>query len=108
MNREPIDSGTLERVCSFLRAGSEPQSAVLAAGVPAEDVDEFLVRHEYWIRRAQAQFVVLACNRMMTDGGAAGARYLLERYAPAFAIAAEDPGQDHEDDLMDWGDLTIE
>ena len=108
-NREPLDAGTLERVCSFLRVGSDPEQAALAAGIPFDAVTAWLAENEYWIRRAQAQFVVLACNRMMTDGGSAGARYLLERYAPAFAIA-EEAAEEHdgEEGITEWDDLDLD
>jgi hypothetical protein len=84
----------IERICSFLRAGSPASQACLAAGLAKEDVAAWLEANQYWVERAQAQFVVLACNKMMTEGGSNGARYLLERYAPAFAMAREDAGED--------------
>ena len=100
----------LERVCSFLRAGSPPPQACLAAGMAKEEVAPWLEANRYWVERAQAQFIVLACNKMMTEGGANGARYLLERYAPAFALAQQAPAETSSMDafLLDLGLGSIE
>ena len=69
----------IERICSFVRVGTDPETACIAAGVKKEDADELIKIHQREISRAAAQFVVLSCNRIMSEGGASGAKYLLQQ-----------------------------
>ena len=74
-----IDDAIIERVCSFIRVGASPKNAIVAAGIKEENVADFIDNADYEIKRATAQFIVLSCNRIMSEGGASGAKYLLQQ-----------------------------
>lgn len=93
------DGALTEKICSFLRTGASAEDACLSAGLDKADVEKWLDDHTYWVDRAQAQFRVLACNCLMTEGGAAGAKYLLENFVPRNR-ANEEHKEPHEADAL--------
>ena len=93
-----MDDYLIERICSFIRVGASPNDAIIAAGVESSKVDEVLSCADYEIKRATAQFVVLSCNRIMSEGGASGAKYLLSKASHAKKLLDELEEESGEDD----------
>jgi len=84
---------TTTKICSFIRSGATYDIAAVAAGISPEVAQAWQARAEtaksglYFefaedILRAVAQFEVVQIQRINAEGGAAGARWLLEKTLP--------------------------
>jgi hypothetical protein len=78
-NQAGFEQDDVERLASFMRVGADYTTARQAVGWDAAQADLFRQQHPEVLEQAAAQFRVLCLNSLMAEGGATGARYLLER-----------------------------
>lgn len=86
-----FDQDEIERLTSFLRVGADYETARQAVGWDPAQASLFKKAHPEIIETAQAQFRVLCLNSIMAEGGATGARYLLERVGHRTPAPSADP-----------------
>jgi hypothetical protein len=105
-NFEPPKDGEILRIAGLVRAGAEYSLAIAAIGIPERQAAEWQAlavsageKNEEGpyldlynaVREATAQCEVIALQRILTEGGASGARWLLEKLRPEKYGKSQEP-----------------
>ena len=92
--KETIKPEKVQEVCGYIRAGVDFITASIAAGLTveqAEDLnsqiegdpkDDFFISLKAAVIRAVAHFEILQLQRIIQEGGASGAKWILEKRLP--------------------------
>ena len=78
MAKKELDSSA-QLIFSYLRVGSDIDTAFDAMAFDEKQRKEFLKEYELEIKQAIAQCRIVCLHNIMTEGGQSGARYILDQ-----------------------------
>jgi len=92
--KETIKPERVQEVCGYIRAGVDFITASIAAGLTVDQAeslnsqiegdpkDDFFISLKAAVVRAVAHFEILQLQRIIQEGGASGAKWILEKRLP--------------------------